>query len=86
MRKPETSPERLARLTNADQRAVRAGEAISFLTRQIADLKEIRKQAVLELSAEGYTYEQIAEMLSITKGRAYQIANGQSGSTAKYYS
>ena len=66
-------------------RAKRSTELLEELQNAIAATKIIRQKSIKALDKSGMTYEEIGTQLGITKGRVYQIIEGQSGTTGKYY-
>jgi DNA-directed RNA polymerase specialized sigma24 family protein len=73
------------RIKDASKRAAVASEHLKELQVALTELKSIRKEAVEELLSQGWTYLELAELLGVSRSRAYQIAQGFSGSTAKHY-
>ena len=71
----------------AIQDPAQRGEAATNALTELADaqeaVKKLRQHAVDELLEAGWTYKEIGEALGVTRGRAYQIGQGMSGSTAK---
>ena len=58
---------------------------IDELQEAITIIKVTRQKTLKSLSKTGLTYDDIGKLIGITKGRVYQILNGQSGTTKKYY-
>lgn len=82
----EREIEMLSAEGDPEARAIRAAELLHELQQAMAQAKHLRRESVQQMLAEGATFQQLADRLHLTKARVFQIANGQSGSTARYYS
>ena len=70
-------------IDDAAARGLAATGALNDLASAMEAMKEIRQSAVAELVEAGWTYDEIGKAIGVTRGRAYQIGQGMSGSTAK---
>ena len=61
-------------MNNPEEIAKDATNALARLEEQIAEQSTIRRQAVHELRAQGWTYDRIAALLGVTKARAQQLS------------
>jgi len=75
---------RLTKIPNPEKRATEATQLLLSLAAAEMDAKVIRREAVTELVANGYSYDEIGQMIGVKKARVYQILNGMSGNTDKY--
>ena len=75
---------KLTKITDPEQQAQQATQLLLALASAEKEAKVLRRMAVTELVAQGWTYDQIGETIGVKKARIYQILNGMSGSTDKY--
>lgn len=65
------------------ERGAAATKALEDLATAQENLKAVRQEAVGDLVYAGWTFDEIGKAIGVTRGRAYQISKGMSGSTAK---
>lgn len=68
------APLAAAKAVTTPLRRLRAAQA--RLDAAQAEFDQIRRQTVLELVDAGLSYAQVAELIGVTKSRAFQIARG----------
>ena len=73
-----------ASIEDPETRAQSTTELLMSLASAESEAKVIRRMALTELVAQGWTYDEIGEMIGVKKARVYQILNGMSGGTSKY--
>lgn len=57
--------------------AVYASDVLDLLARAGVIVSDLRAEACRDLRRGGWTYQEIADLLSVNRARAYQIVNGR---------
>lgn len=83
----ETLKRLVSRAAKSDpaQAAVEASVLLRDLQQAAITAKAVRVEAVNQLLDEGWTLDDVGELLGVNRARAHQIANGRSGPTGKHY-
>ena len=77
MENPLADIEEIKAVRDPAERAVRIGQVLNALPGIAAELRDMRRQAVLELRAQGLSYAEIGERLGLHRNRVQQIAEGR---------
>lgn len=75
---PLADIDRIKAITDPADRAREVGQVLNALPTIYAELRAMRQAAVLELRAQGLSFGQIGELLSLHRNRVQQIAEGRS--------
>lgn len=67
----------LATATSAEQRLPLLRDALEHLARTERELVELRDATVLALSQQGWTLQEIARVLGVTRGRVHQVVRAR---------
>lgn len=67
------APDDIAAISDPVQRAIAAQEALDDAVDLVAQLSEIRRDAVRELRAQGLTWQEVADLLGIARTRASHL-------------
>lgn len=62
------------RLSDAEQRLIASNDLTEQVQHLEQQIREIRQEAIRELHDNGWTYQQIAEFVGLSKGRVIQLA------------
>lgn len=70
--------DRARALTDPAERATALTDVLHRLDALAAEVRADRRAAVLELRGIGWSHQQVADLLKVSRGRAQQIAEGRS--------